>query len=41
VRVHRLRARTEANLATIAGARLPLLLAYTEGVNAGLGALRR
>jgi len=40
VRVHRLRARTEANLAAIAGARLPLLLAYTDGVNAGLAGLR-
>jgi penicillin amidase len=41
VRVHRLRARTEASLAAIAGARLPLLLAYTDGVNAGLAGLPR
>ena len=41
IRVHRLRARTEANLATVAGDRLPQLIAYTEGVNAGVSALRR
>jgi len=39
-RVHRLRARTEASLAIIAGARMPQLLAYSEGVNAGLASLR-
>ena len=40
VRVHRMRARVHANLAAIAGDRLPLLQAYTEGVNAGLAGLR-
>jgi penicillin amidase len=40
IRVHRLRARTEANMAVIAGDRLPLLLAYTQGVNAGVASLR-
>ncbi len=39
-RVHRMRARVDANLDAIAGERLPQLQAYTEGVNAGLGALR-
>ncbi|GIX38887.1 MAG: penicillin acylase [Silanimonas sp.] len=39
-RLHRLRARTEAALPDIAGERLPLLSAYTEGVNAGLASLR-
>lgn len=39
-RLHRLRARTEAALPDIAGERLPLLRAYTEGVNAGLASLR-
>jgi len=41
VRVHRLRARTEANLAAVAGARMDQLTAYTEGVNAGLASLHR
>jgi penicillin amidase len=39
-RAHRMRARAIAQLDTIAGERMPLLLAYTDGVNAGLGALR-
>ena len=41
VRVHRLRARADENLATVAGARLPVLEAYRDGVNAGLAALER
>ena len=39
-RVHRMRARVDAHLASIAGERMPLLEAYTDGVNAGLAALR-
>ncbi len=39
-RVHRLRARTDANLAAVAGNRMPLLAAYTAGVNAGVSGLR-
>jgi penicillin amidase len=39
-RMHRMRARVEANLDAIAGVHLPELQAYTEGVNAGLAALR-
>ena len=39
-RVHRMRARVEAGLEEIAGERMPLLLAYAEGVNAGLASLR-
>jgi penicillin amidase len=39
-RVHRLRARALANLLANSGDKLPLLKAYTEGVNAGLGNLR-
>lgn len=39
-RVHRMRARVDANLATIAGGRMPQLRAYTDGVNAGRDALR-
>jgi len=39
-RVHRMRARVGAHLDTIAGDRMPMLVAYTEGVNAGLAALR-
>lgn len=39
-RVHRMRARVESGLDAVAGDRMPLLDAYTEGVNAGLGALR-
>jgi penicillin amidase len=39
-RVHRLRARAVADLATFAGAKRDLLQAYVDGVNAGLGALR-
>lgn len=38
-RQHRLRARSEATLAEIAGPRAAALKAYTEGVNAGLDAL--
>jgi len=39
-RVHRMRARAQARLDGIAGDRMPQLLAYVEGVNAGLAALR-
>ena len=39
-RVHRMRTRVVANLATIAGDKLPQLRAYTEGVNAGLAGLK-
>ena len=39
-RVHRMRARASAQLETIAGDRMTSLRAYTEGVNAGLAALR-
>jgi penicillin amidase len=39
-RVHRMRARVEANLGTIAGERMPQLQAYVDGVNAGRDALR-
>src|SRR5690606_23648979 len=39
-RVHRMRARTVAQLATISGDRMAALQAYTEGVNAGLAALQ-
>lgn len=39
-RMHRMRARVDASLATIAGERLPQLQAYTEGANAGRSALR-
>ncbi len=38
-RVHRTRARVDADLAAVAGARMPVLQAYADGVNAGLGAL--
>jgi penicillin amidase len=38
-RRHRLRARSEASLAGIAGPRVAVLAAYTEGVNAGLESL--
>lgn len=38
-RRHRLRARSEASLAEIAGPRAEMLKAYTEGVNAGLESL--
>ncbi|MBS0463969.1 MAG: penicillin acylase family protein [Proteobacteria bacterium] len=38
-RVHRFRARVQANIALIAGDKLPQLRAYTEGVNAGLNDL--
>ncbi len=38
-RLHRLRVRSEASLETIAGTRMAVLAAYTEGVNAGLDAL--
>ena len=40
VRMHRLRARADDNLAAVAGDRLPVLEAYRDGVNAGLAALR-
>jgi penicillin amidase len=39
-RMHRMRARAEANIGAFAGADMPLLQAYADGVNAGLGALR-
>ncbi|MGB8692893.1 MAG: penicillin acylase family protein, partial [Steroidobacteraceae bacterium] len=39
IRVHRLRTRVEQNLQTVAGERMPVLSAYTEGVNAGLAHL--
>ncbi|MCA1714546.1 MAG: penicillin acylase family protein, partial [Gammaproteobacteria bacterium] len=39
-RVHRMRARVDADLAAIAGARRPQLQAYADGVNAGRDALR-
>lgn len=39
-RVHRIRARVEADLASMAADKRPQLEAYTAGVNAGLGALR-
>ncbi|MDH5823113.1 penicillin acylase family protein [Luteimonas sp. RD2P54] len=39
-RVHRIRARVEADLQNIAGERMPQLRAYAEGVNAGREALR-
>lgn len=39
-RVHRMRARVEADLAGIAGERMPQLQAYADGVNAGREALR-
>ncbi|KAF1696123.1 penicillin acylase family protein [Pseudoxanthomonas koreensis] len=39
-RMHRMRARAEAQIDAFAGERLPLLQAYTDGVNAGLGALQ-
>ena len=39
-RTHRMRARVDANLSEMAGGRMAQLQAYTEGVNAGLAALR-
>ncbi len=39
-RLHRLRARTEANLAIIAGDKMPVLRAYVAGINAGLTDLK-
>jgi penicillin G amidase len=39
-RVHRIRARVEANLDTMADGKRPQLQAYTDGVNAGLAGLR-
>lgn len=39
-RVHRIRARVEADLAAMSAEKRPQLQAYTDGVNAGLGALR-
>ena len=39
-RVHRLRARALQDLSTIAGDKLPLLQAYTDGINSGLADLR-
>jgi penicillin G amidase len=38
-RVHRLRARVDANLAAFAGDKLEIINAYTDGVNQGLNAL--
>ena len=40
IRVHRLRWRVLQNLDAIAGGKMPVLTAYTEGVNAGLAQLR-
>lgn len=40
IRVHRLRARVERDLDAVAGERMPVLAAYTDGVNAGLATLR-
>ncbi len=40
IRVHRLRTLVEQNLQTVAGAKMPVLSAYAEGVNAGLTHLR-
>lgn len=40
MRVHRLRARTEAHLAQALGERPQVVQAYVEGVNRGLGSLR-
>lgn len=40
VRIHRLRARVDANFAQIAGTQRDAIAAYSEGVNAGLAALR-
>jgi penicillin amidase len=40
IRVHRLRARVMQNLQAVAGDKMPVLDAYTAGVNAGLNALR-
>lgn len=39
IRVHRLRTRVEQALQAVAGERMPVLSAYTEGVNAGLAHL--
>ena len=39
-RVHRMRSRVDANLAAMAGERIPQLQAYADGVNAGRDALR-
>ncbi len=40
LRVHRLRARVDADLAQMAGTQKAAITAYSEGVNAGLAALR-
>lgn len=40
IRVHRLRARVAQDLEAVAGGKMPVLSAYAEGVNAGLGKLR-
>ena len=40
IRVHRLRSRVTQNLPAVAGEKMALLTAYTDGVNAGLGQLR-
>ncbi|WP_223619345.1 penicillin acylase family protein [Lysobacter sp. ESA13C] len=40
-RVHRLRGRVEAQLASFAGDKTALLQAYADGINAGLGGLSR
>ncbi|HMB57269.1 MAG TPA: penicillin acylase family protein [Arenimonas sp.] len=39
-RVHRLRARIMENMTAVAGDKMPVLQAYTDGVNAGLDSLR-
>ena len=40
MRVHRLRARTDAHLETAMGSQAAVLQAYVDGVNAGVGSLR-
>ena len=40
IRVHRLRHRVSRDLSTVAGDKLPLLVAYAEGVNTGRNQLR-
>ncbi|MGH8029470.1 MAG: penicillin acylase family protein, partial [Arenimonas sp.] len=39
LRIHRMRARVDESLAKVAGARMPVLQAYADGVNAGRQAL--
>ncbi|KFN44798.1 penicillin acylase family protein [Arenimonas oryziterrae] len=41
IRVHRLRARVMENMDAVVGDKMPVLQAYTEGVNAGLHGLRQ